>query len=353
MSNKLKSSLLAKYLSAECTASERRVVEKWLEADINNETSLNSFKSIWAIEESNLETSNTKAIWSKIAERISEDESLNNSVFEGLSKSNLTKSSPPFIIKLIQYPALRYAAVFLIILLIPLLYYLNTQQNNINTIETWKTIAVENGGLTTLKLSDGSKLILDAGSRLQYPEKFSNESREIKIEGEAYLEVEHDSQKPFRVRTANALIEVLGTKFNVRSWKESNRVEVAVVNGKVALEISDDVEKRIILEKGFAGSLSANGELTKPKRVEIDSYLSWINGEISFDDVPFFEVLSQVERWYNIRFSLQDSTFINDRLTVSIHKNSLSNVLGVLTALTNTRYEKSDNIITLRTAREK
>jgi ferric-dicitrate binding protein FerR (iron transport regulator) len=182
---------------------------------------------------------------------------------------------------------------------------------------------------------------------LEYPEKFSNESREIKLEGEAYLEVEHDLQKPFRVHTANALIEVLGTRFNIRSWKESKKVEVAVVDGKVALENSDDPKKQIILNKGFAGSLSSNGELTNPERVDIDSYLSWMNGKISFDDVPFSEILAQVERWYNVQFSLQDSTFINDRLTVSINKNSLDNVLDVLTTLTNTRYEKNGNIVTL------
>jgi ferric-dicitrate binding protein FerR (iron transport regulator) len=347
MSNQLKQSLLAKYLSGECTDQEREVVEKWLKADKNNTNLLNLFNSIWAVKEQNLETSDTKVIWSNVAERISKVNTSENLEFEGFFKSNVKKTSFPLIFKLIQSPALRYAAVILIIILIPVLYYLNMQQNNINNIVTWKTIAVENGGQSTVTLSDGSIMILDAGSRLYYLEKFGNESREIKLEGEAYLEVEHDPQKPFRVHTANALIEVLGTRFNVRSWKESKKVEVAVVDGKVALEISDNPEKQIILKKGFAGSLSANGELTNPKRVDIDSYLSWMNGKISFDDVPFSEILSQVERWYNIQFSLRDSTFISDRLTVTINKNSLHNVLDVLTTLTNTRYEKDGNNIIL------
>ncbi|UCH66821.1 MAG: FecR domain-containing protein [Ignavibacterium sp.] len=279
MFNKPKSSLLAKYISGECTDNERGLVEKWLKADINNEALLNSLRSIWEIKESAPEKSDTKAIWSKVTERISEDESLTNSSFVELSPGNVKKSSPPSIIKLIQFPALRYAAVLLIMILIPLLYYLNTQQSNINNIETWKTITVKNGGLLSITLSDGSKLTLDAGSRLQFPEEFSEELREIKLEGEVYLEIEHDVQKPFRVHTSNALIEVLGTKFNVRSWRESNKVEVVVVDGKVALEIAENAEEQIILNKGFTGSLSANGELTKPKRIDIDSYLSWMNGE--------------------------------------------------------------------------
>lgn len=347
MNSQPKPSLLAKYLSGECTFQERKVVEKWLKADKNNANLLNSLNAIWAVKEPTPETSDTEAIWSNVTERISKVNTSENREFEGFFKSNIKKASSPLIFKLIQSPALRYAAVFLIIILIPVLYYLNIQQNNINNIVTWNTLAVENGGQSTVALSDGSKLILDAGSRLEYPENFSNESREIKLEGEAYLEVEHDPQKPFRVHTANALIEVLGTKFNIRSWKESNSVEVAVVDGKVALEISDNPKKQIILEKGFAGSLSSDGDLTNPERVDIDSYLSWMNGKISFDDVLFSEILAQVERWYDIRFSLRDSTFINDRLTVSINKNSLRNVLDVLTALTNTQYKKEGNIVIL------
>lgn len=86
------------------------------------------------------------------------------------------------------------------------------------------------------------------------------------------------------------------------------------------MEISDNTEKQIILEKGFAVSLSSKGNITKPKPVDIDSYISWINGKISFDDVHFSEILAQAERGYNVRFSLGDSTFIKDRLTVSIYK---------------------------------
>jgi len=350
MNNQPNWSLLAKYLSGECTDNEKKAVEKWLEADKNNASLFNSFKSIWAIKESTLTTSDVEAMWSKVAERISMESDSVNGLLENIPKSKIKKSSSPRIFKLIPFSALRYAAVFLVAILILILYYLNTQQDSSSNLVAWKTIAVENGGQSNITLSDGSKLILDAGSRLQYPEKFSDESREIKLEGEAYLEVEHDLQKPFRVHTANALIQVLGTRFNVRSWKESNKVEVAVIDGKVALGISDNAEKQMILEKGFAGALLSDGQLTKPGWIDVDSYISWMNGKMSFDGVPFSEILAQVERWYNVRFSLLDSTFINDRLTVSINKNSLPNVLDLLTTLTNTKYDYEGSIVTLSSA---
>ena len=72
-----------------------------------------------------------------------------------------------------------------------------------------------------------------------------------------------------------------------------------------------------------------------------------MKGEMSFDDVPLSEILAQVERWYDIRFSLKDSSIINERLSVSINKNSLPDVLEVLSTLTDTEYKIDDKEISL------
>ena len=84
MSNKPNWQLLAKYLSGECTDNERVIVKKWLEADKNNANLLNSFDSIWSVKESNLETSDTKAIWARVTEKISPGDSQENQASEVL-----------------------------------------------------------------------------------------------------------------------------------------------------------------------------------------------------------------------------------------------------------------------------
>jgi ferric-dicitrate binding protein FerR (iron transport regulator) len=165
--------------------------------------------------------------------------------------------------------------------------------------------------------------------------------------GEAYFEVVSDSDKPFKIYSANAVVKVLGTKFNVRAWEETGRVEVAIVEGMVSFGSHETPEKNVILNKGFASSLSEANELTTSEKVDVNNILSWMKGEMSFDDNRFSEILSQVERWYDIKFSLRDSTIINERLSVTIHKNSLSDVLEVLSTLTDTEYLINDKVITL------
>ena len=113
------------------------------------------------------------------------------------------------------------------------------------------------------------------------------------------------------------------------------------------MENSEMKGNRIILPKGFAGELSPDGKLNGPDQVEIDSYISWMKGEISFDDASLAEVLAQVERWYNVNVSLRDSTVLKERLSVFVDKKSLTNVLDLLTKLTNTNYKISGNNILL------
>ena len=346
MNKQPKWSLLAKYLSDECSDSEINAVNHWLEADEKNKKILESYKNIWELKEPESATSDVNALWEKINERISARVKTDKHLTD-IYETDKKKSAGPLIYKLVQYPVLRYAAVLFIIVSVSVLYYLITNQGNIVNARNWKIVTVENGKQLDFTLSDGTKLIMDAGSRLQYPETFNADFREIKFEGEAYLEVQHDESRPFKIQANNALVEVLGTKFNVRNWKESRKVEVAVVEGKVALENSKMKGNRIILPKGFAGELSPDGKLNGPDQVKIDSYISWMKGEISFDDASLAEVLAQVERWYNVNVSLRDSTVLKERLSVFVDKKSLTNVLDLLTKLTNTNYKISGNNILL------
>lgn len=350
MNNQPDWSLIAKYLSGECSDSEIASVNEWLEAYENNKKALESYKTIWTAKEVVPAASDVKAIWEKINERISE-EKINDNRLGDIYRIEKKKLNRPLILNLVQYPVLRYAAVFLIIASVSVLYYLLTQQGAHYTNENWKIVNIKNGEQSSVTLSDGTKLKLDAGSRLQYPETFVGDFREIKLEGEVYLEVAPDKQKPFKVLTGNAIIEVLGTKFNVRSWKESEKVEVAVLEGRVSLENYKDSDKKIVLDKGFVGTISSEGKIDKEEISDIESYISWMQGELSFHDVSLSTILAQIERWYDVTFSLQDSTIIHDRLAVTIYKNNLDEVLEVLSTLTSSKYKINGKNITLISAK--
>ena len=225
------------------------------------------------------------------------------------------------------------ALVFLFIFYFLFNYNFNTPLNEFN---------VSNGKISDITLSDGTYIKLDSGSKLKYPAEFSGGSREVFLNGEAFFEVQPDSSHPFIIHANEGLITVLGTKFNIRAWESRNEVEVAVVEGKVSLEreVTGDIkDEKITLTKGLSGSLTYDGKLTVPDSVNIINSLSWIIREKRFNNVNLIEVLSQVERWYNLNISLPDNSYANQQVTIFIENKPLDEILEVISLVINLKYE--------------
>ncbi|MGB5849263.1 MAG: FecR domain-containing protein [Ignavibacteriaceae bacterium] len=347
MSNQNDWPLLAKNLSGECSDEESAKVKNWLEIDMENQKLLNSMNRVWESPEMDYEPSDIKALWTEVAEKTGITGDSKEQIIYKMPGEKQDENIFSLFLHQLRTPLLRYAAVFLLVISITFLYYLFSVRGGDVDLVEWKTVTVDNSKQSSLTLKDGTKLFLDSGSRLQIPDNFGIGSREVKLEGEAYFEVAPDPEKPFSVYSANAVVSVLGTKFNVRAWEESGKTEVAVAEGKVSFGVDNEPKKQIILNKGFGGTLSQTGELSAPGQVDISKSLSWMRGEMSFDDVALFEILAQLERWYDIQFSLRDSTIINERLSVSINKSSLSQVLEVLSTLTDTEYKIDGKVVSL------
>ena len=226
MKNEINWELVAKYLSGECSAQESNVVEKWLSEAEENRSLLESMKKVWNTPGESFESSDIKALWKNVAEK------------SGIKTGS--DAAPVFVVhpeenvfskfsRIYRSTAFRYAAVLLFIVSASLIYFITSGRLG---SDEWNSIIVKNGGIENILLNDGSKIIADAGSLVQYTDNYGEESRDIKLEGQAYFELNHNPDIPFRVHSGNALIEVLGTKFSVRSWKESENISVAVVEGK-------------------------------------------------------------------------------------------------------------------------
>jgi ferric-dicitrate binding protein FerR (iron transport regulator) len=347
MNNQIDWPLLAKYLSGESSDEETVKVSEWLESDSENLKLLDSMKVVWESPEPDYEPSDVKTLWAEVAEKTGIAGQSEEQVSYKLFGDKQSKNVFFLFLDQLRTPALRYAAVFLLVASISVLYYLFSSPGGDVDLVEWKTVTVSKGKQSSITLNDGTKLFLDSGSRVQIPENFGFDSRRVKLEGEGYFEVVSDPEKPFIVNSYNAFVRVLGTKFNVRAWQETGKVEVTVAEGSVSFGSEETTDKQIILNKGFSSTLSKTGELSAPEQVNINKWLSWIKGEMTFDDVPVFEILAQVERWYDVQFSLQDSTIINERLSVSINKNSLHNVLEVVSTITGSEYKIHDKIVSL------
>lgn len=146
----------------------------------------------------------------------------------------------------------------------------------------------------SIELPDGSKVHLNAESTVSYREKGWEESRAIKLEGEAFFEVKRGSS--FKVITANGEVEVLGTSFNVRS--RGDWMQVACKTGKVRVSSSSSDSEQLITP-GLAVSIE-NGRVTKPVETRLDIIDSWRSGEYYFESLPLQQILNEVKRLYQV-----------------------------------------------------
>ena len=135
----------------------------------------------------------------------------------------------------------------------------------------------------------------------------------------------------------------------MRAWQQNRRVRVTVAEGKVSLrsEKAADEEAVVILE-GQLSTLPEKGRPSEPGNVDVKKHLGWINREVFFDDTPFHEILYQLERWYDLRFILEDDTIASDRLTVHIQYKPIEDILELITTLTHLRYELRDSNVILK-----
>ena len=197
-----------------------------------------------------------------------------------------------------------------------------------------------------IELPDGSIVTLDAGSEFKYSENFADE-REVYLKGEAYFEVAHNPNNPFIVKTENTLVKVLGTKFNIRSWQENEKVTVAVADGKVSFR-NTELPDEVLIVKGQVSSILGKSRPTTPESEDIAKYLSWRTKEMSFQSTPLNEVLMQLERWYDLRFVLPDSSFGSDKITIYLDNRPIEEVLELLSAVMNFEYSLKNNQVVFK-----
>jgi len=164
------------------------------------------------------------------------------------------------------------------------------------------------GKMTNLILPDGTKVTLNAGSKLIYPDVFSNEKREVFLIGEAFFDVVEDSNHPFIVQTTDINLEVLGTKFNVSAYGGDNVYETVLVKGKVRIRqnLSSFFDKSIVIQPNQKVTFNRTLREMEVKEVDIENYVSWKEGILKFDSGDLNRVTKKLERFYNIQIRFDD-----------------------------------------------
>lgn len=159
---------------------------------------------------------------------------------------------------------------------------------------SFNTLTTPKGGQFQVRLSDGTRVWMNAASTLRYPTTFSGHERKVEVRGEVYFEVAKDAARPFEVQAGAMKVEVLGTHFNINAY---DGLSTTLLEGAVKVSGLQDAE-HVILQPGQQAQLSDRIKVVS--NPDIDKIMAWKNGLFNFEGASFKEVMQELERWYDI-----------------------------------------------------
>jgi transmembrane sensor len=174
---------------------------------------------------------------------------------------------------------------------------------------TFNQLIIPYGKTSQVTLSDGTKVFLNAGSRLVYPEIFSGSTREVLLTGEAFFDVTPDNKRPFIIQTSHLKVKVLGTRFNLSAYASDSYIEAVLAEGKISLVRNDAgfFDKPVELVPGQLASFNRATSEMSLRQVDVDNYILWTEGVFNFESVHLSRILKRLERYYDIRFHFKDA----------------------------------------------
>lgn len=213
-----------------------------------------------------------------------------------------------------------------------------------NTLRTeMRTIIVPAGKTVDLILSDSTHIWINENSSLTYPTHFGKDTRKVRLDGEAYFKVSHDSKRPFIVQSGSMETHVLGTEFNVRSYKGS-QPHVTLVNGLVEVRTADSKVKVHPGEDATAVSGGVN-----ISQVNVMDIVEWHRGIIFFDDAPIRNVLIEICKWYNFNLVSNNTKLLDTHVRFEFQRNEgVEDVVGVLNQFADNKITIKGNTIYLQ-----
>jgi len=216
----------------------------------------------------------------------------------------------------------------------------------------YNSLIVPRGKIFKIILSDGTKVWLNADTKISFPQKFlaTEDTRTVVLDGEAFFEVAHNKDKPFIVKSNDLEIEVLGTRFNVSSYASSDQISTTLVEGSVKINHLNDSKDSIaglILKPSYQAAFNKNTEKLEAFKVNTTDFTAWMDNKILFKNEAFKDLILRIERAYNVSIINQIPDLENERFTGEFDKESIEDIIKTFSSRLDFRYKIENKTITI------
>jgi transmembrane sensor len=344
--------ILDRYLIGECTEAERATVEAWRQASAQNRELIEAIDSSRSSSAARQASIPIDALWQRVRERTVDSTTATPHANRTVALHPASDQSGAERWSWIA----RIAAVLLVIsgLGVGAHYFVKHRTRPAATVRAEQEFRTANAQIAKIELIDGTRVVLGPGSLMTTRTGFGAKTREIDLEGAAYFTVQHDTERPFIVHTNDAATLDIGTKFSIESYPEMKRSEIVVAEGSVDVRAeSTSSRDSILLMRGEGVSVSRNSAPRIMKGIDLDLALDWVRGEQHFSNVPFGEIVPEIERSYGIEVELASPELAKRRLTVAFVDQTTPELIRTLGILLDATIEMRGTHVVFRASKDK
>ena len=226
---------------------------------------------------------------------------------------------------------IRNIAAILLLPLLGLSAYLYYQTNTLKSksvglLETTTAYGVR----TKITLSDGSEVWLNSGSTLSYPERFTEDKRQVSLSGEAFFKVKSDKDHRFDVQTSDGItVSAYGTEFNVQAYAEEPDIKATLAEGHIQIDqINQPASQELI--PGEQAVYSRHTQQMQVRKANLLVETAWKDGKLVFRRTPMEEIAKQLSRHFNVNIQLQGKEIFDYTYSATFTTETLAEILSLL-----------------------
>jgi transmembrane sensor len=338
MSDSIDWRIIDRHIAGESTAAEDEQLRRWLTEDPRHPALLAGLRTAGHAAEDS-QRWNVDAAWAKVTNRIAEGGAAHPLVLHprGAETGRVRRRG------------LRAVGVTLAALAAALLVGVLWRPEGSAYIQLPLPVMHEvrsaSGQQTRVTLHDGTRVVLNAGSRLRYASDFGRGARDVALDGEGYFEVAHDRAHPFRVHARGGIAEDVGTRFVVRAYPELPQLTVIVAEGSVALRQANAKSGGTVLAAGQLGRVGADGAVTVINEADIDRWTSWTQGALVLDGLSLRDAATEIGRRFDVRVVVATPDLAQRHVSARFRDEPLPAVLDAITVALGARWTRDGQTI--------